>query len=70
MLLILNLFPLLLGHLPLIAPIVVVPFRKKLSTLKLGDKIILYSWLILFTSVISGIDLAIVLHKTFFVEAS
>jgi hypothetical protein len=57
----------LLGPLPLIALIVVVLFRKRLTALNLGDKIILYSWLILFTWVISGTALALLLHKTFFV---
>ena len=65
--LILNLIPLLVAPLPLIALIVVVLFRKRLTALNLGDKIILYSWLILFTWVISGTALALLLHKTFFV---
>jgi hypothetical protein len=64
--LILNLGPLLVAPLPLIALIVVVLFRKRLTALNLGDKIILYSWLILFTWVISGTALALLLHKTFF----
>jgi hypothetical protein len=42
-------------------------FRKRLTPLKLGDKIILYSWLILFTWAFGGVALAILLHKTFFV---
>jgi len=63
----LNLIPLLLGPLPLIALIVVVLFRKRLTGLNLGDKIILYSWLILFTWGFGGVGLAILLHKTFFV---
>src|ERR1700730_10025584 len=65
--LILNLIPLLVAPLPLIALIVVVLFRKRLTALNLGDKIILYSWLILFTWVTSGTALALLLHKTFFV---
>jgi hypothetical protein len=66
MILTLNLIPLLLGPLPLIALIVVVLFLKRLTALNLGDKIILYSWLILLTWVISGSALALLLHKTFF----
>jgi hypothetical protein len=46
---------------------VLVLFRKRLIPLKLGDKIILYSWLILFTWAFGGVALAILLHKTFFV---
>jgi hypothetical protein len=64
---ILNLIPLLLAPLPLIALIAVVLFRKKLTALNLGDKIILYSWLILFTWAFGGVGLAILFHKTFFV---
>jgi hypothetical protein len=65
--LILNLVPLLFAPLPLIALIVVVLFRKRLTALNLGDKIILYSWLILFAWAFGGVALAILLHKTFFV---
>ena len=64
---ILSLLPLLLACLPLIALIVVVFFRKKLSVLNVGDKIILYAWLILFAWGFGGVALAILLHKAFFV---
>ena len=65
--LILNLAPLLIFPLPVIALIAVVLFRKRLTALNLGDKIILYSWLILFTWAFGGAGLAILFHKTFFV---
>jgi hypothetical protein len=54
------------GILPLGALIVLVLFRKKLTTLNLGDKIILYAWLILFAWGFGGVALAMLLHKTFF----
>jgi hypothetical protein len=55
------------GILPVSALIILVLFRKKLAALKLGDKIILYAWLILYSWAFGGVALAILLHKTFFV---
>lgn len=62
----LNLLPLLF-FLPPIVLIVFALFQRKLLALHLGDKIILYAWLILFAWGFGGVALAILLHKTFFV---
>ena len=61
-----NLFLIALSILPLGSLIALILLRKRFTTLSLGDKVLLYSWLILFSWAFVGTALAILFHKTLF----